>query len=45
MVASTVSSKMLEAIARKEGFRFKDCLTGTVFPYLIDSPASPDVIR
>lgn len=32
MVASTVSSKMLEAIARKEGFRFKDCLTG--FKYI-----------
>lgn len=28
MVASTVSSKMLEAMARKEGFKFSDSLTG-----------------
>ncbi|KAG5645035.1 hypothetical protein DXG03_007214 [Asterophora parasitica] len=31
MVASTVSSKMLEAIARVEGFRFAECLTGFKF--------------
>lgn len=29
MVASTVSSKMLEAMAKVEGFRFVECLTGT----------------
>lgn len=28
MVASTVSSKMLEAMAEAEGFRFLECLTG-----------------
>lgn len=28
MVASTVSSKMIEAMAQIEGFRFVDCLTG-----------------
>jgi hypothetical protein len=28
MVASTVSSKMVEAIAAKEGFAFVECLTG-----------------
>lgn len=28
MVASTVSSKMVEAIARVEGFKFAECLTG-----------------
>ena len=30
MVASTVSSKMVEAMAVKEGFRFEECLTGKV---------------
>jgi phosphomannomutase len=29
MVASTVSSKMVEAIAKKEGFKFVECLTGS----------------
>ena len=28
MVASTVSSKMIESMAEHEGFRFVDCLTG-----------------
>lgn len=28
MVASTVSSKMIEAIAAVEGFKFVECLTG-----------------
>lgn len=28
MVASTVSSKMIEAIAATEGFKFAECLTG-----------------
>lgn len=28
MVASTVSSKMVEAMAHAEGFKFVDCLTG-----------------
>lgn len=28
MVVSTVSSKMLEAMAQREGFKFVDCLTG-----------------
>jgi phosphomannomutase len=28
MVASTVSSKMIETIAEVEGFKFKECLTG-----------------
>lgn len=28
MVASTVSSKMIEAMAEKEGFKFVECLTG-----------------
>lgn len=28
MVASTVSSKMLETMAKAEGFRFVECLTG-----------------
>ncbi|KAF9459335.1 hypothetical protein BDZ94DRAFT_1268397 [Collybia nuda] len=32
MVASTVSSKMIEAIANIEGFRFVECLTG--FKYI-----------
>ncbi|KAI0807082.1 phosphoglucomutase first 3 domain-containing protein [Fomes fomentarius] len=32
MVASTVSSKMIEAIAHAEGFRFSECLTG--FKYI-----------
>ncbi|KAL0569810.1 hypothetical protein V5O48_012155 [Marasmius crinis-equi] len=32
MVASTVSSKMVEAIAKREGFKFVDCLTG--FKYI-----------
>ncbi|KAF5386592.1 hypothetical protein D9615_001724 [Tricholomella constricta] len=31
MVASTVSSKMLEAVAKVEGFRFVECLTGFKF--------------
>ncbi|KAG5637859.1 hypothetical protein H0H81_002898 [Sphagnurus paluster] len=31
MVASTVSSKMLETVARVEGFRFVECLTGFKF--------------
>ena len=30
MVASTVSSKMLGAMAKAEGFRFVECLTGTL---------------
>jgi phosphomannomutase len=29
MVASTVSSKMIEAIAAAEGFKFVECLTGS----------------
>jgi len=28
MLASTVSSKMLETVAKKEGFRFEETLTG-----------------
>jgi phosphomannomutase len=28
MVASTVSSKMVEAMAKAEGFHFAECLTG-----------------
>ncbi|KAK7043778.1 hypothetical protein VNI00_008390 [Paramarasmius palmivorus] len=32
MVASTVSSKMIEAIAEREGFKFTECLTG--FKYI-----------
>ena len=28
MVASAVSSKMIEAMAVKEGFKFEECLTG-----------------
>ncbi|KLO11991.1 phosphoglucomutase 1 [Schizopora paradoxa] len=32
MVASAVSSKMIEAIAEKEGFHFEECLTG--FKYI-----------
>ncbi|KAF8841010.1 hypothetical protein BDN67DRAFT_950632 [Paxillus ammoniavirescens] len=31
MVASTVSSKMIEAMAHSEGFKFVDCLTGFKF--------------
>lgn len=30
MVASTVSSKMVESMAVKEGFKFVECLTGLV---------------
>ncbi|KAH9946369.1 phosphoglucomutase 1 [Epithele typhae] len=30
MVASTVSSKMIEAMAHAEGFKFAECLTGVV---------------
>lgn len=33
MVASAVSSKMIEAIAQKEGFRFEECLTGVTSYY------------
>jgi len=29
MVASTVSSKMMESMAEHEGFKFVDCLTGS----------------
>ena len=29
MVASTVSSKMIEAMAKLEGFKFVECLTGS----------------
>jgi len=29
MVASTVSSKMIEAMAAAEGFKFTECLTGS----------------
>ncbi|KZP29895.1 hypothetical protein FIBSPDRAFT_726687 [Athelia psychrophila] len=32
MVASTVSSKMIEAMAQQEGFKFAECLTG--FKYI-----------
>jgi len=32
MVASTVSSKMIEAMAKREGFKFVECLTG--FKYI-----------
>ena len=31
MVASTVSSKMIEAMAAVEGFKFVECLTGYSF--------------
>ncbi|KAI6167200.1 hypothetical protein EDD17DRAFT_1543402 [Pisolithus thermaeus] len=31
MIASTVSSRMVEAMARVEGFKFVDCLTGFKF--------------
>jgi len=31
MVASTVSSKMVEVMAHREGFKFVDCLTGFKF--------------
>ncbi|KAI6126214.1 hypothetical protein EV401DRAFT_1854927 [Pisolithus croceorrhizus] len=31
MIASTVSSRMIEAMARVEGFKFVDCLTGFKF--------------
>jgi hypothetical protein len=31
MVASTVSSKMIEAMATAEGFKFVECLTGYSF--------------
>jgi phosphomannomutase len=31
MVASTVSSKMIEAMAQAEGFKFVECLTGQFF--------------
>ncbi|KAJ6606624.1 hypothetical protein DFH09DRAFT_14666 [Mycena vulgaris] len=31
MVASTVSSKMIEAMAEREGFKFVECLTGFKF--------------
>lgn len=32
MVASTVSSKMVQQIARREGFVFVECLTGAGLP-------------
>jgi phosphomannomutase len=32
MVASTVSSKMIEAMAQREGFKFVECLTGESRP-------------
>lgn len=32
MIASTVSSKIVEAMAVKEGFRFEECLTGKYCP-------------
>ncbi len=31
MVASTVSSKMIEAMAHAEGFKFAECLTGKTY--------------
>ncbi|EJD05673.1 phosphoglucomutase 1 [Fomitiporia mediterranea MF3/22] len=34
MVASTVSSKIVEAMALKEGFKFAETLTGTSFKYI-----------
>ena len=41
MVASTVSSKMIEAMAHAEGFRFAECLTGG---FDSDDPSSWDSI-
>lgn len=32
MVASTVSSKMVEAMGNVEGFKFVECLTGELRP-------------
>lgn len=31
IIASTVSSKMVEAMAAKEGFKFVECLTGELY--------------
>ena len=39
MVASTVSSKMVEAMAAKEGFKFAECLTGE---FNVEVPAHLD---
>ena len=36
MVASTVSSKFLESMAKKEGFLFAETLTGAVASITID---------
>jgi phosphomannomutase len=35
MVASAVSSKMIEAMAAAEGFKFAECLTGSVSVWLV----------
>jgi len=38
MVASTVSSKMIEAMAKREGFKFVECLTGSSFEFIATGP-------
>lgn len=40
MVASTVSSKMLGAMAKAEGFRFVECLTGMLCIWFMYSYSS-----
>jgi len=37
MVASTVSSKMIEAMAKLEGFKFVECLTGSLSDSVLTS--------
>jgi phosphomannomutase len=43
MVASIVSSKMIEAMARVEGFEFVACLTGTSDAKQLHHPSPHDV--
>jgi hypothetical protein len=40
MVASTVSSKMIESMAKIEGFKFTECLTGAPHCPLLGVPYS-----
>lgn len=43
MVASTVSSKMIESMAKAEGFKFAECLTG-MFVASLDLHSRPDLL-
>ena len=44
MVASTVSSKMIEAMAQVEGFKFSECLTGRLLPSGVPIEANDSLV-